>query len=325
MRFLVTGATGFLGRHLAGALAGAGHEVVALSRDVRRAASVLPGVRLCEWNGVVGLPPAEAFDGVDVVMNLIGERIDRRWTDERRRRLRDSRVLPTRSLVERIAGLDRRPRALVSMGGVSYYGSRGTEVLTERSEAGTGFLADLAREWEAAATQAEASGVRVVVIRCAAVLAREGGFLQRMLPVFRLGVGGRLGSGRQYFPWIHLADLLGLLLLSATRDDLRGPVNAVAPEPVTNAELTAALAEALHRPAAVTVPGFALKLAFGAMAEELMLASTRVSPIRALEAGYTFRFPLLRQALADVLARRPEGAGAPSAPQPPPSSATAGG
>jgi uncharacterized protein (TIGR01777 family) len=317
MRYLITGATGFLGRRLWQALGAAGHDRVALARDVRRASQTLTGGQVLEWNGVVGLPPPGALDGVDVVVNLIGESVARRWTSERKRRFRDSRVLPTRALVQRMAELEpaRRPRALVSMGGTAYYGDREAEVLTEKSTAGGGFLADLARDWESAALAAEALDVRVVVLRTGVVLGRDGGILAKLLPPFRLGLGARLGTGRQYIPWIHLDDMLSLLQLAGTSEALRGPVNAVAPEPVTNAELVAALGEALRRPAALMVPGFALKLAMGEMAEEMLLASQRVSPIKALEAGFEFRFPLLRQALADLL--RPHSKPAVAAASPP--------
>jgi uncharacterized protein len=318
MRYLITGATGFLGRALWQALGAAGHERVALARDVRRASQTLSGGQVLEWNGVVGLPPPGALDGVDIVVNLIGESVARRWTSERKRRFRDSRVLPTRALVQRMTELEpaRRPRALVSMGGTAYYGDRETEVLTEKSTAGGGFLADLARDWEDAALAAEALGVRVVVLRTGVVLGRDGGILAKLLPPFRLGLGARLGTGRQYLPWIHLDDMMSLMQLAGTSEALRGPVNAVAPEPVTNAEVVAALGEALRRPAALMVPGFALKLAMGEMAEEVLLSSQRVSPIKALEVGFEFRFPLLRQALADLLRSRAGPAVAAASPPP---------
>jgi uncharacterized protein (TIGR01777 family) len=314
MRFLITGATGFLGQHLWKALREAGHEGTVLARDARRASTLLSGARVVEWSGTVGLPPEDAFDGVDVVVNLAGESVARRWTDERKRRFRDSRVLPTRALVERMQALTSRPQALISIAGTGLYGDRGDEVLTEASSAGTGYLAKLSQEWESSALTAEALGVRTVVLRLGVVLAADGGFLPRILTPFRLGVGGRLGNGRQYFPWIHLADGIGLLMHLATKSDMRGPVNGVAPEPVTNAEFTAALGRALGRPTALGVPAFLLKMTFGQMAGELMLAGQRVSPVRALEAGYQYEFPLLAQALADVLPRRVEP---PASPPPP--------
>lgn len=301
MRFLVTGATGFLGRHLWRELRRAGHDIVVLARDPERAGKTLPGTRVFEWNGVVGLPPEEAFLGVDVVVNLIGESVASRWNAERKRKFRDSRVLPTRALVERMSALSTRPGTMISMAGTGFYGNRGDEVLTESSAGGAGYLAKLSQDWEAAAEGAATQGVRTVIFRSGVVLGRDGGALPRIVTPFRFGVGGRLGDGGQYFPWIHLADAIGILLHCADRPDLRGIVNGVAPEPVTNAEFTAALGRQLGRPTALGVPAFALKLAFGEMAEELLLASQRVSPIRALEAGYEFKFPLLAGALKDLL------------------------
>jgi uncharacterized protein (TIGR01777 family) len=308
MRFLITGATGFLGRHLWAVLRESGHECTALVRDLERAAKLVPGARLIEWNGTIGLPPEGAFDGVDVVVNMIGESVARRWNDKRKRRFRDSRVLPTRALVERMELLGKRPAAMISLAGTAYYGDRGDEVLTEAAKPGTGFLAKLSQEWEAAALTAAALGVRTVVLRSGVVLGRDGGILNRILPMFRLGIGGRLGSGRQYFPWVHLTDLVGILLHLTTGGgaSANGPVNVVAPEPVTNAEFTLALGKTLGRPAGLAVPALALKLAFGEMAEEMLLASQRVSPIRVLEAGYEFKYPLLVPALADLL-RPPAG------------------
>ena len=298
----MTGATGFLGHHLWATLRDAGHEGVALARDPERAAKIVPGGRIFEWNGVVGLPPESAFTGVDVVFNLIGESVARRWNAERKRRFRDSRVLPTRALVERMSGLATRPATMISIAGTGFYGDRGDEVLTETSTPGKGFLAKLSQEWEIAAGEAEPLGVRTVVVRSGVILGRDGGILPRILTPFRFGLGGRLGSGRQYFPWIHLADAVGILLHVADRTEIRGHLNGVAPEPVTNAELTAALGRGLNRPTALRVPEFALKAALGEMAEELLLASQRVSPIRALQTGYEFKFPLLGPAIADLCA-----------------------
>ncbi|MES1164691.1 MAG: TIGR01777 family oxidoreductase [Verrucomicrobiota bacterium] len=297
----MTGATGFIGRHVSTAVRRAGHELTVLARDPSRAARALPEARVVEWNGTVGLPPESAFDGVDVVVNLVGESVARRWNTERKRRFRDSRVLPTQALVERMSALSTRPGAFISIAGTGYYGNRGAEVLTETAGPGQGFLAGLSQEWEAAALGAEAAGARAVVVRSGVVLGPDGGILPRILTPFRLGLAARLGDGQQYFPWIHVVDLVGLMLHVGTDGKSRGAVNGVAPEPVTNAEFTAALAGALSRPALLRVPAFALKLALGEVAEEMLLASQRVSPIRALESGYEFKFPLLAPALADVL------------------------
>jgi uncharacterized protein (TIGR01777 family) len=303
LRFLITGATGFLGRHLWRALGPAGHEGVVLARDSGRAGALLPEARVVTWDGTTGLPPEAAFDGVDVVVNLIGESVARRWTDARKRRFRDSRVLPTRALVERMATLADKPRAFISMAGVAVYGDRGEEILTEASSPGTGegFLLGLSRDWESAALDAAPLGVRVVVLRSGVVLGRDGGILAKVLRPFRLGLGGRLGSGRQYFPWAHVADTVGVILHAATHEALAGPVNVVAPEPVTNAEFTAALGKAVGRATPFGVPAFALKLALGEMAQEMLLSGQRISPVRVLETGYEFRFPLLAEALRDLL------------------------
>jgi uncharacterized protein (TIGR01777 family) len=303
MKILLTGATGYIGGTLRPMLRDAGHTLVVLARDPSRTAALVPGARIFAWDGVVGLPPAEAFDGVEAVINLIGESVAKRWTVERKRRFRDSRVLPTRALVERMGGLppSGRPRVLVSMAGVGFYGDRGEEALTEKSAPGQGFLAKLGQEWESAAEGATALGIRTVIFRSGVVLGPGGGILGKLLPLFRLGLGGRLGSGRQYFPWIHLEDLLRLFLHALASDGLSGAVNAVAPEPATNAEFTAALGQALHRPVALAVPALALRLALGEMADEMLLVSQRVSPIRAIESGFDFHFPLLGPALRACL------------------------
>jgi len=297
MKILLTGATGYLGQSLRPVLRESGHALVVLARDPSRTAALVPGARIFEWDGVVGLPPAEAFEGVDAVINLIGESVAKRWTAERKRRFRDSRILPTRALIERMAGLPVRPRVLVSMTGVGIYGDRADEVLTEKAAPGQGFLAGLSQEWEAAALGARELGVRVVVFRSGAVLGPGGGVLGKLLPLFRLGLGGRLGSGRQYFPWIHLDDVARLFVHALATESLEGPVNVVAPEPATNAEFTTALGQALHRPVLLTVPALALRLALGEMADEMLLVSQRVSPIRILESGFDFRYPLLGPAL----------------------------
>jgi len=314
MRFLLTGATGFIGRHLGEALRAGGHELVVLARDADRAARLQPGARVHVWNGNVGLPPAEAFEGVDVVANLIGEDVAGRWTEKRRRAMRDSRVLPTRALVERMETLSSRPRVFLSMSGSAVYGDRGDEILTETSRLGTtdGFLVKLAGEWEAAAQAAPALGVRTALFRTGAVLGKDGGMLQKIRLPFRMGVGGRLGSGKQYFPWIHVDDVVGVFLHTATHEQLSGPMNLVAPEPATNAEFTAALAHAFGRSAPFAVPGFALKLALGDVADEMLLASQRMSPTRVLQSGYVFRFPLLQDALRDCIQTKSVDPGTPA-------------
>jgi len=270
----LTGATGFIGRALAGRLAAAGHQVHPFS-----------------------LRSAQPLLACDAVIYLAGEPIAQRWTPEAKRRIRESRVEGTRRLV---AGLPSAPRVFICSSAVGFYGSRGDEVLTEASPPGLGFLADLCVDWERAAGEAGALGMRVVNLRTGMVLGRGGGALQRMLPAFRLGIGGRLGSGRQWMPWIHLDDLLDLVEFALAEAGVSGPLNAVAPEPVTNRQFTSALGRALRRPAFVPVPAFALQALFGEMAS-VLLASQRVIPRAALDAGFEFRHPALGPALQDIL------------------------
>jgi uncharacterized protein len=304
MKVLVAGATGLIGTELVRTLVADGVGVNAFVRDTVRGAEKLPaGATLFPWDAVGGPPPAAAFEGVDAVVNLVGESIaDGRWTDARRKRLRDSRIVSTRALVGEIRALPTRPRVLVAASAVGYYGNRGDEILTETSAVGAGFLAELTRDWESESLRAAELGLRVVIFRSASVLTPKGGFLRKMLPVFRLGAGGRVGGGTQWFPWIHLQDEIALIRHAIATEGLTGVINAVAPEPVTNRELTAALGEVLSRPTLLTAPAFALRLALGsAMADELLLASQRVMPVRTLENGFKFRHPLLRAALKDLL------------------------
>jgi uncharacterized protein (TIGR01777 family) len=306
MKVLVAGATGLIGTELCRTLIAEGVGVNAFVRDTFRAAAQLPaGATLYPWDAVGGPPPAGAFEGVDAVVNLIGESIaGGRWTDARRKQLRDSRIVSTRALVGELRALPAatRPRTLVAASAVGYYGDRGDEILTEASSSGSGFLAELARDWEAESMRGAELGMRVVLVRSGAVLAREGGYLRKVLPVFRLGAGGRIGNGTQWFPWIHIQDEIALIRHAITTETLSGAINAVAPEPVTNRELTAALGEVLSRPTVMTAPAFALRLALGAgMADEVLLGSQRVMPVRTLENGFQFKQPLLRAALRSLL------------------------
>jgi len=297
MKTLLTGATGLIGKELVGRLEGA----LVLSRDPEQARRRLPGVQAHAWAPEAGPPPVGAFDGVEVVFNLAGEPVgEGRWTEERKRRIRDSRVLGTRNLVAGLAGLESRPRVLVSASAVGYYGDRGDEALDEASPPGRNFLADVCVQWEREARAAERLGIRVVCVRTGIVLARGGGALTRMLTPFRLGAGGRLGDGRQWMPWIHLDDEIGILLHAMKDDRVKGPINAVAPQPVTNAEFTRELGQVLHRPTFLSVPRTALRLAFGEMSG-LLTASQRVLPKEAERSGYCFRHPELAGALAAAL------------------------
>lgn len=297
MKTLLTGATGLIGRALVGRL----EKAVVLSRAPEQARRKLPVVEAHAWAPESGPPPASAFQGVEVVINLAGEPVaEGRWTHERKRQIRDSRVLGTRNLVAGLAGLTSRPRVLVSASAVGYYGDRGDEELNETSSPGHGFLADVCAEWEREALAAERIGIRVVCVRTGIVLSHRGGALPKMLTPFRMGAGGKLGNGRQWMPWIHLDDEVGILLHAMNDARLHGAINAVGPRPVTNAEFTRALGHAMHRPSFLRVPKLSLRLALGEMSE-LLTASQRVLPTEAERTGYTFKHPELAGALAAAL------------------------
>ena len=311
----ITGASGLIGSALAQACARDGMRVSALVRDTARAAERLPSATLHAWDATGGPPPEAAFEGVDVVVNLIGESVSSgRWNEARMKRLRDSRVVATRALVDVLRGLKDRPRVLISASGVGIYGNRGDEILTEASSSGTGFTAELGRDWEAEAGKAAEIGMRVVILRSGLVLSKKGGILGKILPPFRLGLGGKIGSGSQWMPWIHLDDEIGLIRHAMEHEAVAGPLNLVAPEPVTNGEFVRALGETLGRPTVLTAPAFALRMAFGVMTDELLLASQRAMPVRTMETGYAFQHPLLREALGELLAKGRTGhpAAAPS-------------
>jgi len=297
VKIAISGASGLIGRRLIKNLTAAGHAMHVLSRH--SGTNLPPGVKLSVWDSLKGVPPEESLRDSAAVIHLAGEPVAQRWTTESRRRIRDSRVLGTRHLVQALQKLERRPEALVCASAIGYYGSRGDEILSESAGPGAGFLSDLCKEWEQEAQAAEAVGMRVVRIRIGVVLDPRGGALKRMLPPFRLGAGGKLGTGRQWMSWIHLEDLAALFQF-ALDHPLRGPVNGVAPYPVSNAEFTRTLGQALHRPAMFPVPAFALKLLFGDMSE-ILLASQRVAPAAAEAAGFRFRFPQLAPALGDLL------------------------
>lgn len=305
-RATVTGATGFVGRRLVEALP----TPTVLGRDPGRARDVLGGaVEARAWDPGAGLAPVDALRGRDAVFHLAGEPVaEGSWTPARRARIRDSRVLGTRHLVQALAALPpgERPRVLVSASAVGLYGSRGDEELTEAAAPGADFLADVCRAWEQEALAAEALGVRAVCLRIGIVLGAGGGALARLWPLFSFGLGGRLTySGRQWVPWVHLDDVVGLALHAARDEGLRGPVNATAPTPVRNHEFTRALARAARRPAPFAVPEFALRLVMGDLAQ-VMTASQRCVPAAALARGYRFLHPTIDGALAAVARARQE-------------------
>jgi uncharacterized protein (TIGR01777 family) len=294
----MTGASGLIGRRLMKTLIGAGHTVHVLSRHA--GTNLPPGVKLSVWDPVKGLPPEESLREAGAVIHLSGEPVAQRWSADAKRRIRESRVTGTRNLVAGLAKLSRRPEALVSASAVGYYGSRGDEVLDESAPAAGGFLGEVCTAWEHEAQEAEALGVRVVRVRTGVVLDARGGALKKMLPPFRMGVGGRLGDGKNWMSWIHVEDLAAMYRFAAENSAARGAFNGVAPNPVTNADFTRALASAVRRPAIFPMPAFALKLLFGEMSE-ILLDSQRVKPKAPETAGFRFRFPDLAGALADVL------------------------
>ena len=301
MKILITGATGFVGRRLCEVLHNAGHTLIALSRNSVAAKQRVPSLKeVFPWNPLQELPPLQAFEGCDAVINLAGESIAGRWTAAKKQMIRDSRVLGTRYLVEALSKLDVRPKALISASAIGYYGDRGEETLTEEAAPGSDFLAQVCRDWENEALKAESLGMRVVRLRIGLVLGREGGTLPALLPLFRVGLGGPLGSGRQWWSWIHRDDLCQLIVQILANDSISGPVNATAPQPVRQREFARVLGRLLKRPAFLPAPAFALKIALGEFAEGI-LASQRVLPRRAQEMGYRFRFEELEGALREIL------------------------
>lgn len=300
MKILMSGVTGLIGRSLSEKLQAEGHSIIGLSRSPEKAGN-LPIKAMLRWEPEAGLPPAEAFDGVEAVIHLAGEPVaEGRWTAERKQRIRNSRVISTRNLIEAMRSLTNKPRVFIAGSAVGIYGDRGDEVLDEKAKPGRDFLANVCVEWEAEANRARELGIRTVEVRTGVVLAKEGGALAKMLPPFKLGIAGPLGSGNQYFPWIHLDDIVGLFELALKNDSLNRPLNGSAPEVVTNREFTKQLADALHRIAIVPVPVFALRLLYGEMAV-VLLASQRVVPTAALDAGYQFIYPDLPSALKNLV------------------------
>ncbi len=300
MRVLVTGATGLVGRALVRDLLAHADDVVVVSRDPAGARALLPGIAGAHaWSPLAEPLPVEALDGADAVVHLLGESIAGRWTAAKKRAIRETRVESTRNVVEAFRSVSARPAVLVSASAMGYYGSRGDQELDEESGPGEGFLADVAREWEAEASRAQELGLRVVVLRTANVLAPDGGTLSPLRRLFRLGLGGPMGSGRQWLPWVHVADEVGIIRLALT-EALSGAVNVVAPGIVRQRDFARTLGRVLGRPALVPAPAWALRLVLGELAGE-SLSSQRMAPQAALAADYAFRFPDLELALRDLL------------------------
>ena len=297
MKVLISGATGLIGAALIPELESKGHQTTRLTRSPRSSGDV-------GWNPNAGEIDASRLVSHDAVVHLAGESIaEGRWTPEKKRRILESRVRGTRLLAETIASLPEPPKVMISASGVNYYGDRGNELLREDSGPGNTFLAEVCKAWEAAADPAREAGIRVVHLRNGIVLSTEGGALARTLPIFKLGGGGRIGSGRQYWSWVALDDVVGAMIHAVENDHVGGPVNVGSPNPLTNAEYTKALGKVLNRPTVFPLPAPAARLMLGEVADELLLASVRVEPAKLKETGYEFRYPELEGALRHLLGR----------------------
>ena len=301
MKVLVTGASGTIGQALCDALFARGDDVVGLTRNPSRSRQANPRVTWHKWEPTLERPDPAAFEGVEGVVHLLGERIDQKWTAEAKERIMESRRQGTHNLVQTIAALPSPPKVLVSQSGVGHYGDRGDEPVDESDGPGDSFDARVTVAWEAAAHELDSSDVRVVVVRTGQVLSGEGGMLKEMLPPFRLGIGGPLAGGDQYLSWIHIDDEVGILLWALDNENVGGVVNASSPNPATNKEFSKALGRALNRPAVMPVPGLVLDLKFGREFGQVLRGGQRVIPKRTLELGYEFEHPGLDEALGDLL------------------------
>jgi uncharacterized protein len=301
VRVLVTGASGTIGQALCDALFARGDDVVGLTRDASRSRQANPRVTWHKWEPTLERPDPAAFEGVDGVVHLLGERIDQKWTEEAKERIMESRRQGTHNLVQAIAALEIPPKVLVSQSGVGHYGDRGDEVVDESDGPGDSFDARVTVAWEAAAHELDPTGVRLVIVRTGQVLSTEGGMLKEMLPPFKLGVGGPLAGGEQYVSWIHIDDEVGILLWALDNDDVSGTVNASSPHPATNKDFSKALGRALNRPAVMPVPGLVLDLKFGKEFGGVLRGGQRVIPKRTEELGYEFKHPDLDEALGNLL------------------------
>lgn len=293
-RVLVSGVSGPIGKALLPSLEQAGAEVVRLVRGPAKGANQI------SWEPLAPLS-ANSVSGFDYVIHLAGESVVGRWTEEKKKKIRESRVLGTEHLATELSRAAAKPRVFIGASAVGFYGNRGDDVLSENSSSGQGFLAEVGREWEAATRAAADAGIRTVNIRIGLVLSSRGGALQKMLTPFRLGLGGRIGSGQQWWSWIHVDDIVGGIHHAIETESLSGPVNLVAPNPIKNREFTRVLATVLRRPAFFPLPAFVARGAFGEMADELLLSSQRVVPRKLQESGYVFRFDDLKKALEDLV------------------------
>jgi uncharacterized protein (TIGR01777 family) len=302
MKVLVTGATGFVGQVIVRQLLEAGDQVVVLTRNVAKAALTLGSkCQYVQWADTNVPPLAEVFNGVEGVINLMGENIaDKKWDEEQKKKIHDSRIIGTANLIETISHLTVKPKVLVSTSAIGIYGNRGSEELSEASQLGNDFLAGVCKDWENEANKAKALGLRVVIIRVGMVIGKDGGALKKMLPVFKLGAGGPLGSGNQYMSWIHVDDLAAMYIQGIKNSALQGPLNGTSPYPTTNTEFTKCLGKTLKRPAFMRAPEFALKFAFGEMSE-MLLGGQKVLPVKFKEKHYRYRYPTLEMALKETI------------------------
>ena len=296
LNILVSGASGPIGSALVSALTAAGHRV---SRLVRRPPA---GPGEVQWNPMQAVPP-EKVSGYDAVVHLSGESIASHWDQKKRQAIRDSRIISTRHVAQALAQCAAKPRVLITASAIGYYGNRGQEMLTENSTPGYNFLGMVCREWEKATEPAKEAGIRTVQLRIGIMLSLAGGALKQMVKPFRFGLGGIIGNGKQYWSWVAIEDVVGAMQHALTHEGLSGPVNVVSPNPVSNIEFTRAIAQVVRRPALFPLPPFAVRLFFGQMGEELMLASARVLPTKLEASGYKFRYPELKPALVDILRR----------------------
>ena len=302
MKVLVTGASGRIGKALSDELLGRGDEVVGLTRDPEKARAAGTQIAWHAWEPMLERPTEAAFEGVDGVINLVGEKINQRWTDEAKRKIMDSRKVATHNLAGAIESLATKPKVMVSQSAVGYYGDRGDEALDESSAPGEGFDSSVCVEWEKAAHEVEAAGVRLAIVRTGQVMETGGGILGELLLPFKLGLGGPLAGGKQWLPWIHLSDEVGILIWALDTESVSGVVNGTAPNPVRNKEWSKALGRALHRPAVLPIPGFAVEVKFGREFGKVAQGGQKVLPKRTEELGYAFKYPEIDAALRNLVA-----------------------
>jgi uncharacterized protein (TIGR01777 family) len=296
MKVLITGATGLIGKALQRSFAESGDEMLLASRNEH------PDERYVRWDIENGFAEPEKLEGIDAVVHLAGESVSGlRWTDEKKKAIRDSRVLGTRNVVDTIAKLKHKPKVLIAASAIGFYGERGDEEVSESSSAGDTFLAEVSKAWEGESRRAEDAGIRTVLLRTGIVLSKDGGALATMMMPFKLGLGGIIGSGKQWMSWISLDDHVAVIRYAIENESLRGAVNSVSPEPVTNEEFTKTLGEVLYRPTFLPLPEFAVSMVFGEMGDELLLTSTKVVPTRLAQVGFEFKYPQLKAAIEHAM------------------------